>query len=263
MHLVATREGTTLRTKPSASRGTPKDHTAAMTTFIDSCLPGLSDLRGFILMQKSPSCGLKRVRIHDGAGNVKQRDAAGLFAQSLETQFPLMPLEEAGRLHDDRLCENFIERVYFYDDWCRLLATGLTPSGLLDFHSRHKFQFLAHSQKIYRRLGPALANLKAAPLKTIADEYIYKATEAMKQPASSGAYINVMEHLSGYLRDHLDDYEYRMIKQQITRYQAKEVPLVVPMTLIRNAQGRVADPFLAKQDFLSPYPDQLGLRNTL
>ncbi len=263
MHLVDTGDDIRLRTTPQANKEPPQDHTAAMERLVDKRLPTVKPLRGFILMQKSPSCGLHRVPLHDENGSVVRRDAAGLFAAALVGQYPLLPVEEAGRLHDDRLCENFIERIYFHDDWCRLVEGGLTPVRLLDFHSRHKFQLLAHDQATYRRLGPGLANLKARELQAIADDYIREATQAMKRLASPGDHVNVMMHVAGYLRDHLDAYEYRMLHEQVVAYQQGDVPLIVPMTLIRNAQGRVGEPWLARQAFLAPYPDRLGLRNKL
>jgi len=40
-----------------------------------------------------------------------------------------------------------------------------------------------------------------------------------------------------------------------------EVPLIVPMTLLRMAQRREPVAYLAHQNYLTPYPDDLGLRN--
>ncbi len=134
-----------------------------MEGFVAGALDGLADLRGFVLMAKSPSCGMERIRVYREDGEVGRRDASGLFAGALMERYPLMPVEEEGRLNDDRLRENFVERVFIYDDWCRLREAGLTPGGLIEFHSRHKFQLLAHCEATYRRLGPMLADLKTGP----------------------------------------------------------------------------------------------------
>ncbi|HBC18262.1 MAG TPA: DUF1722 domain-containing protein, partial [Alcanivorax sp.] len=67
----------------------------------------------------------ERIRVYNDDGNVQHRDASGLFAAALQTHYPLMPLEEEGRLNDDTLRENFIERVFLYDDWCQLREQGL------------------------------------------------------------------------------------------------------------------------------------------
>ncbi len=206
---------------------------------------------------------MERIRVYREDGEVARRDASGLFAAALMARFPLMPVEEEGRLNDDRLRENFVERVFVYDDWCRLTERegGLTAKGLIDFHSRHKFQLLAHCQATYRRLGPLLADLKKRPLDEIADDYIDAFMPAMAKRISPGAHVNTMLHLMGFLRDELGEQDRAAIHEQIDAYLRGEVPLVVPMTLLRAAQSKVEQPYLATQQYLRPYPDALGLRN--
>ncbi|MEC8880049.1 MAG: DUF523 and DUF1722 domain-containing protein [Pseudomonadota bacterium] len=258
MHLVDTDDGVRLK----ATRG-DRDFTALMDGFVTDTVERLGDLRGFVLMAKSPSCGMERIRVYREDGEVARRDASGLFAAALMARFPLMPVEEEGRLNDDRLRENFVERVFVYDDWRRLNERegGLTAKGLIDFHSRHKFQLLAHCQATYRRLGPLLADLKKRPLADIADDYIHAFMPAMAKRISPGAHVNTMLHLMGFLRDELGEQDRAAIHEQIDAYLRGEVPLVVPMTMLRAAQSKVEQPYLATQQYLRPYPDALGLRN--
>lgn len=238
-----------------------RDHTDLMSDFVERTLPMLDSLRGFILMAKSPSCGMERVKVYREDGELLNRDAAGLFAARLQEAYPLMPVEEAGRLNDDTLRENFIERVFLYDDWCQMVASGLTPQRLIDFHSRHKFQLLAHCQRTYRELGPLLSNLKARPLESIADDYIHAVMAAMKKRVSRGAHVNTLQHLAGFLREGLSLEDRALINEQIDAYLREDVPLVVPMTLLRGALRKVDQPYVQAQRYLSPYPDSLGLRN--
>ncbi|MFL1467651.1 YbgA family protein [Marinobacter sp. HN1S83] len=238
------------------------DHTDAMQSFIDEVLPSLAHLRGYILMAKSPSCGMERIKIHNEEGRVVHRDGRGMFAEALIKAFPLMPVEEEGRLNDDMLRENFIERVFAYDDWMQNVAGDkLSPQALIEFHTRHKFQLLAHSERIYRQLGPMLGDLKSGPLPDLADRYIYSFMEAMSQKVSRGSHVNAMQHLMGYLRDSMADEDRKVLMEQIDAYHRGEVPLVVPMTLLRMAQRREPVDYLHTQRYLTPYPDELGLRN--
>lgn len=238
-----------------------KDHTDLLADFIARVMPTLAPLRGYVLMAKSPSCGMERIRVYKDNGDVLRRDAQGLFAEALMARYPAMPVEEAGRLNDDALRENFVERVFLYDDWCQLREAGLTAQGLIAFHSRHKFQLLAHCQKTYRQLGPLLADLKTRPLDDIADDYIQALMSAMKKRVSRGAHVNTLQHLAGFLRGDLAPADRCLIQEQIQAYLREEVPLVVPMTLLRGALRKSDQPYLASQRYLSPYPDALGLRN--
>ncbi len=242
------------------SRGS-EDHTGAMQAVVDKLIPTLGHLRGYILMAKSPSCGMERIKVHNAEGQVIRRDASGLFAAALIKAYPLLPVEEEGRLHDDQLRENFIERVFAYDDWLQNVTTDLSAGALIKFHTRHKFQLLAHNEPIYRRLGPLLSDLKSRPIEQTAAQYIEGFMEAMTHQVSRGAHVNAMQHLMGYLRDAMGDADRKMLAEQIEAYHRGELPLIVPMTLLRMAQRREPVDYVELQHYLSPYPDELGLRN--
>lgn len=69
------------------------------------------DLCGFIFKSNSPSCGLRSARIC-ADGEMSAECGSGLFAAAVSRHFPLLPLEEEGRLNDPRIRENFIERAF-------------------------------------------------------------------------------------------------------------------------------------------------------
>lgn len=240
-----------------------EDVTEPMRSWCERVVPQLGSLRGYVLMAKSPSCGLERVRTYNEKGDVQRRDAAGLFAAELVSTYPILPVEEDGRLNDPKLRENFIERVFLFDDWCQLNTVELTAAKLIQFHSRRKFQLLAHCEKTYRQLGVLLSDLKAAPLEEIADQYIRAFMLGMKKLAGRGAHVNVMLHLLGFFRGQISNVERDAIQQSIQDYLSDQVPLVVPMTLLRIAEQRFPNQYLHDQGYLSPYPDALGLRNTI
>lgn len=68
-------------------------------------------LSGFIFKSRSPSSGMERVKVYSADGTV-QESGIGIFARAFMQHFPLLPVEEDSRLHDLRLRENFIERVF-------------------------------------------------------------------------------------------------------------------------------------------------------
>ena len=69
------------------------------------------ELCGFIFKGGSPSSGMERVKVYDGKG-VPAKIGVGIFARIFMEHFPLIPVEEEGRLHDPVLRENFIERIF-------------------------------------------------------------------------------------------------------------------------------------------------------
>jgi len=114
------------------------------------------NLCGFIFKSDSPSSGMERVKVYGEKGTAEKK-GVGLFARVLMEHFPLLPVEEEGRLHDPLLRENFIERIFALQKWQDNIKTGRSRSGLVDFHTRHKLLLLAHSEKHTRAMGKLIA----------------------------------------------------------------------------------------------------------
>lgn len=105
------------------------DHTKGMKEWAKKKLINLAkeDLYGFIFKSKSPSSGLFRVKIHGPSGMPDMR-GPGIFAAAFVQSFPLIPVEENERLHDPRLRENFIERIFVFKRWKDFLKDDSTIS---------------------------------------------------------------------------------------------------------------------------------------
>ncbi len=88
------------------------DKTGLMKSWIKGRLDDLEKegLCGYIFKNKSPSCGLYRVKVHGNDGTVRKK-GSGLFAKAFGKHFPEIPVEEAQRLHDPKVCERFIESI--------------------------------------------------------------------------------------------------------------------------------------------------------
>lgn len=223
----------------------------------------LDDISGFVLMHKSPSCGLHRVKLYRDNGHLAEASTRGVFAASLHQLRPELPLEDEGRLHDPVLRENFLNRVFVYGRWQRLLAGGLSQQGLLDFHARHKYLLMATHPQQQKALGRLLSNLANQNLVDLAPLYFRQLMAALSRPATRGTHSNVLQHLSGYLKQHLGNAERTELQRLIEQYRTGVIPLVVPLTLLRHHFNRHPDAYVANQDYLQPYPDDLSLRNAI
>ena len=236
------------------------DYTDRMHSAADGYCDRLAEISGYILKSKSPSCGMERVNLFPPNGH-PLKEGVGLFAARLMQRFPCLPVEEEGRLHDPNIRENFIERVFAYDRWLKLRRGGLTVAGLQAFHRAHKFVLLAHDQGRYRQLGRLVAETRADNLDSQADAYIAEFSTAMRKHASKKKHVNVLEHLMGYLKTQLDTEDKRELLEIFDKYKAGEVPLVVPITLLRHHFRRHPHAYVREQLYLAPYPEELMLRN--
>ena len=237
------------------------DHTARMKDWARSRVEGLADndLCGFIFKSKSPSSGMERVKVY-GKNNMPRAVGVGLFARVFKERFPLIPVEEEGRLHDMVLRENFIESVFVYRRW-RSVASDFNLDKLVHFHTDHKMLLRSHSEKHYRELGRIVAkagNLNSDELLTIYQETLMG---AMRLKPTIKKHVNVLQHMMGYFKKQISSDEKQELLEVIESYRQHHVPLIVPVTLMNHYVRKYDDGYLEKQYYLKPHPTELKLRN--
>jgi len=239
-----------------------RDWTAPMRDHSRGRVRGLekADLSGYILKSDSPSCGMERVRVHPVKG-MATRKGVGIFARVLMEHFPLLPVEEEGRLCDPGLRENFIERVFAYRRWRDLEASGCRRGDLVAFHTAHKFLILSHSPRHHQALGRLVAAAKRHTADRLATLYGQTFMEALRIPATVKGHFNVLQHLAGFLKDRVDAAEKREMGEVLEDYRRGLVPLVVPLTLLKHHVRRHGVAFVGDQIYLNPHPKELMLRN--
>jgi len=218
-------------------------------------------LCGYILKKSSPSCGMERVKVYEG--ELRRRDGVGIYAATLLANFPNLPVEEEGRLGDPVLRENFIQRVYVLSRWHALEREGLTVRGLVTFHARHKLILMSHCLNAYRALGPLVAAAKKDNLQITAQRYIGELMAALKQRATRGRHVNVLQHIQGYLKLHLDADDKAEMSEAIAQYLRAQVPLIVPITLLNHYFRKHPNDYIRDSWYMRPYPATMSLQNDI
>lgn len=239
------------------------DFTAALTRYAQQQLPRLSQVSGYILMNNSPSCGLFTVKVRDpqNPAAAPTRSGRGVYAAEVTRQLPLLPVEENERLFDPILRDNFITRVFTYAHWQRLLQVGLSAAVLVKFHSRYKYLLMAHSQLHYRQAGQLLGQLQSFT-PDIADRYIRLLMQGLERPATRQGHVNVLQHLSGYLKTHATLSQRQAATATILSFAEGEVELQEPLRLLHSLLAEHLDvPSLRyawQQIYFEPYPRPPG-----
>jgi uncharacterized protein YbgA (DUF1722 family) len=222
----------------------------------------INNLCGFIFKKDSPGCGMERVKVYNDKG-MPERSGTGLIARDIIKAHPLLPVEEEGRLNDADLRDNFITRVYVYARWKALVASGLGKSGLLEFHTDHKYLLMSHGTVEYKQLGQLFSDLTRASLADIADSYIARLMQTLSKPATRKCHTNVLQHLLGYLKRDLDSAHRTDLDKTIHAYRRGEFPLVVPIRLLQHHFSVHPHPHIKEQVYLNQHPQALLLRNNL
>lgn len=238
------------------------DHTNRMLNWAKGRLRQLEkeDLCGFIFKSDSPSSGMERVRVYDKNG-VPAKVGVGIFARAFMEHFPLLPVEEEGRLHDPFLRENFIERVFCLKRYRDFLNADGTVGGLVEFHTDHKMILMAHSPAVLRELGRLVAHARESKRREIVASYETFMVKALKLMATTKKNTNVLMHMLGFLKEHLSGDEKQEMLERIEQYRQEFIPLVVPVTLLQHYVRKYKQPYLLRQYYLNPHPIELKLRN--
>jgi uncharacterized protein YbgA (DUF1722 family)/uncharacterized protein YbbK (DUF523 family) len=263
--LPTPREAMRLEGDPAAprlmTRQTRVDKTEQMLAYCVTKIGELEneDLCGFIFKKDSPSSGLFRVKVYNNGQ--AQKSGSGLFAAAVARHFPLLPMEEEGRLNDPDIRENFIERVFSYHLWKDFLAGKPTVGRLVEFHTGNKLLMMAHSPQIYREMGVLVAHGAEVALPDLLRRYEELFMKGLALHATVKKNTNVLQHIMGYFKQQLSADEKVELLEVIGQYYDRLLPLIVPMTLLRHYINKYDQQYLKGQLYLAPHPVQLMLRN--
>ncbi|PTO70738.1 YbgA family protein [Vibrio splendidus] len=216
-------------------------------------------IAGFIVCQKSPTCGMERVKIYHHHGRGSESTGVGLFTKQVMEGNPLLPVEENGRLNDPILRENFMTRVFTYQKWLDLVDEGVTKHKLIQFHSAHKYLVMCHHIEGYKSLGKLLAS-NDLEIDELAEKYIEGLMTALMHHANRGSHANTLHHLQGYFKKQLSSAHKQELTNQISSFREGLVPLLVPLTLINHYLMEYPNEYLQSQVYLNPHPQELKLR---
>lgn len=238
------------------------DHTEGMLKWAREKLKKLEkvDICGFIFKSRSPSSGIGGVKVHTPSG-MSSRTGAGIFGRAFMRYFPIIPVIDDGRLHDSRLRENFIERVFVYKRCKQILKKSSSIMDLITFHTEHKILILSHSPRHLSSLGKLVASAKKYTKDNLSSEYIKILTEGLKLLATVKKNTNVLLHVAGYFKKQLSAEDKQELHEVIEYYHKGYIPLIVPIILIKHYLRKFDEPYLKRQYYLNPHPLELMLRN--
>ena len=175
----------------------------------------------------------------------------GLFAQHIVKHNPLLPVEEEGRLNDEKIRRNFLQRVEAYHRWNQLVKSGLSKGKIIDFHSRHKFMLLAHCEKTYRETGRMISKIGDHDLYVLSDTYIALLMSGLEKPETCDKHINVLQHIAGFFKKSLDSHDKREFCQLIENYREGIMPREAVITLLKHYLRKFPNSYLNQQYYLS------------
>jgi len=233
------------------------DVTEIMLDFSSRFLASLPEVDGFILKFRSPSCGMKDIKVYSAAsksGSISK--ASGFFGGAVVRSFPDLAIEDEGRLRNFNIREHFLTKLYTLASFGEVRIKG-EVSGLIKFHETNKFLLMAHNQKETLILGNIVANhdgLNYAKQTALYRDHLAK---ALHRPPRAASKANVFIHCLGYFKDRLSLQEKEHFLQSIQRYKDKKIPSTALLAMLQSWIARFDEKYVKNQTFFEPFPEKL------
>lgn len=234
-----------------------RDLTEAMGRFAGSFLSSLGEIDGFILKSRSPSCGIKDVKLYSSLGKEGPMGVGqGFFGGAVLERFPHLAVEDEGRLTNFRIREHFLTKLFALARVREVKASG-EMRALVQFQAENKFLLMAYNQSELAHLGRIAANAERRPFAELAAEYEAHLWRALAHIPRYTSTINVLMHSLGYFSEGLSSQEKAFFLETLARYREGKIPLSVPQGLLRSWAVRFGEKHLLQQTFFQPYPEEL------
>lgn len=236
---------------------TGKDITDKMESFSRNFVQEMDEVDGFILKDRSPSCGMKDVKVY--AGMEKGRTigkANGFFAKEVLERFGQLAVETEMRLTNFNLRESFLTKIFLFARF-RELKENPSMKDLVNFQAENKLIFMSYDQVEMRKMGHIVANHDKKPIEEVINEYSEHLYETMSGLPKFTSNINVMMHAFGYFSKELSHDEKKFFLNTLEEYRREQTPVSVPLSLIRSYIVRFKEEYLREQTFFEPYPQEL------
>lgn len=249
IRLMENGRGTVRLVQPATGR----DLTEEMRTFASRFLDRLEVADGFLLKSRSPSCGVRDVKIRSADGKRVIRRGAGIFAAAVLERFPGSAVEDEERFKDPRIRDHFLTRIFTN---ARFRAVR-SMSELVAFHAAHKLLLQVYRRSAMKDLERIAANSGRLPFPRVRERYREELGRALASPARTASRIHVLEHVFRCFFDKLPPARRCHLRRRIVGYRESGLPAGALILLLRTWVERFQNPDPADPALTEPYPREL------
>lgn len=231
------------------------DLTDKMLKYTHYTVKKLDTIDGAILKAKSPSCGVSSAKLYKDGAVIGKTD--GFFTETLKKTFPLLPLEDEGRLKERNIRNHFLTRVFALCEF-RNLSKNPTELDLVKFHTKYKYLLMTYSQKYLKVLGKIVSDGRIT-LEEKIFKYSENFAEAFRKKPDKGKHINTLMHMFGHISKYLNHKERGHFLELMEKYRKNIVELRVLIELLKSFAYRFENEYLLLQKYLEPFPEDLNV----
>lgn len=239
---------------------TGEDITDKMEKFSNEFLDKLDreNLDGAVLKSRSPSCGIKDVKVYKsfGKSSPASKKSKGTFAGCLIDRYEELAVEDEGRLTNYNIREHFLTRIFALAEF-RYIKEANNINDLIKFHSNNKYLLMVYSQSQLKVLGKIVANHEKKDIEEILKDYQEHLHKALCCEVDTGRNINMLLHLFGYFSKDISKDEKVYFLDNLDDYSNNRIPFSVPLSLLRSWIIRFDNEYLKKQTIFESFPQTL------
>ena len=235
------------------------DVTDKMDAFIPNYLDSIKAMRihGFILKSRSPSCGIKDVKLYKTHGKSPSiGKTKGLFGSAILSHYDEYAIEDEGRLTNYQIREKFLTHLFCLSEYDKVIDAN-SMHALIQFHRDNKYLLMAYNQTNQKTLGKIVANLEQSPIKDVIMQYGQTLKSTFAYCMKSGRNINMLMHLFGFFKKEISTSEKAYFLEVLEQYSSQKVPFSVPISIIYAWVIRFDQSYLKSQTVFHPYPQDI------
>ncbi|KGX93828.1 hypothetical protein N781_01110 [Pontibacillus halophilus JSM 076056 = DSM 19796] len=236
---------------------TGEDLTEKMDSFTKGFLAALPEVDGFLLKNRSPTCGTQDVKMY---GKIEKSPVIGktkgFFAREILEEHSGLAIEEEGRLKNYKIREHYLTKLFTLAKF-REMKQQKSMKNLVNFQAENKYLFMAYNQTAQKEMGRIVANHDHASVEEVYEAYEEKLHWMFRRAPSRRSNINVCQHIVGYFKYDLTTSEKEFFQSELVKYEEERIPLSALLSILQSWVVRFNDSYLEQQSYFQPYPEDL------
>jgi uncharacterized protein YbbK (DUF523 family)/uncharacterized protein YbgA (DUF1722 family) len=234
---------------------TKEDITEKMNNFTKGFIQSLPDVDGFIFKSKSPTIGLRGIKVYAGIEqSAVLEQSSGFFADQIIQAFPDYPMEEDDRLRNATIRDNFLVKLFTFAAF-RRTKEEQSMEALREFHEKNRFLFMSHSTEHLTKLDTLLKDNKS--IKAVFKEYDAVLKKLLAQYPSSDSRIRAVLETFNRFSEKVSHKESTFFTEVIEEYKQNKICFLCLLELLKSYALRFEDGYVENQTLLEPYPKAL------
>jgi uncharacterized protein YbbK (DUF523 family)/uncharacterized protein YbgA (DUF1722 family) len=236
---------------------TKEDITDKMNAYTTGFIKSLPDVDGFIFKSKSPTIGLRGIKVYGGIENASVIErGSGFFADQILHAYPGYPMEEDDRLRNETIRHNFLVKLFTFAD-LRRTRQKESIEALQEFHQKNRFLFMSYSAEYLAELATLVKNEAENDTATVLEDYFTVLKKLFSLQPSAQSRLNAVQQMFGSFSKNLSQKERTFFDGVIEDYQQNKICLLCLLNMLKSYALRFEDKYIETQTFLEPYPKEL------